>query len=179
MALLLPNQIYELSVNTPYGMYTFKFATKCSPLYSTYEQLLLDTGLTEEKLSLFDGLRIIHHASLICDDILKRANKIIPEKPDIAMREYTRFKSALDLMRARLRNVAYNGRESVSQKLADLSVERHPILSSGSLTELQVAVRNLEREVAYWEARLRGRQPIAYAVKGINSYPSPFASRGV
>lgn len=179
MALLLPNQIYELSINTPYGMYTYKFATKCSPLYSTYEQLLLDTGLTQDQLSLFDGLRVLHHASLICNDILERANRSIPEKPDIAMREYTRFKAALDLIRAKLRNVAYNGRESVTQRLGDLSVERRPVLSSSSLTELQVAVRNLEREVAYWEARLRGRTPIASAVKGINNYPNPFAPRRV
>lgn len=174
MPLLLSNQIYELTVNTPQGMYTFRFATKCEPLYSTYEQLLLDTGTTPEQLGEFDALRIIHQAGLICNDILERAGNPIPDKPDLAMRQYTRFRAARDVVASRLRSVTYTGRETISQRLADLTVERRPSLTGN---ELEVTVRNLEREVAYWEARLRGSHPIAYATKAGKSSPFPLPQR--
>lgn len=176
MALLMENQIYELSINTNVGMYQFKFATRCQPLYSSYEQLLLDTGLSPEELDEFNALRVLHRASLMCNDILERAGQQIPDKPTVAMREYTRYRAALDVVISRLRSITYKGRETVSQRLADLSVDRRPSVTGN---ELQVTVRNLEREVAYWEARLRNRHPIASAVRGGASYPPPFTPRGV
>lgn len=174
--MLRENQVYELTVITPYGVYTYRFATRCWPLYSTYEQLLLDTGTTPEQLDEFDALRYLHQASLICDDILERAGKEIPDKPDLAMRQYTRFRAARDVLVSRLRGIVYSGRGAVSQRLADLTVERRPAVTAN---ELEVTVRNLEREVAYWEARLRGSHPIAYATRGGTSYPFPLPPRTV
>jgi hypothetical protein len=176
MALLMENQIYDLSINTTGGMYQFKFATKCQPLYSSYEQLLLDTGLTPDELNEFDALRVLYRASLMCNDILERTNQEIPDRPTVAMREYTRYRAALDVVISRLRSITYKGRESVSQRLDNLAVDRRPAVTAN---ELQVAVRNLEREVAYWEARLRERYPIASAVRGGEAYPYPLAPRGV
>lgn len=172
--MLLPNQIYELTVNTPCGMYTYRFVTEVSPLYSTYDQLLLDTGLTAEQLSEFDGLRFLHQASLICNDILELTSQKIPSKPTLAMRQYTRYRAARDAMVSKLRSITYTGRETVSHRLADLTIERRPAITSN---ELDLTVRALEKELAYWDARLRSRYPMTSAVRAGTSYPYPLNPR--
>ncbi len=176
MAQLMPNQVYELTVTTPYGAYTYKFATKCSPLYSTYEQLLLDTGITPDELDRFDALRFLHQASLICNDILEQAGTDIPSEPNLPMRQYTRYRAAKDAIVSRLRKTVYTGRETHMQRLGDLTVERTPAVTNN---ELNVTVRELEREIAYWKRRLRDAPPIAYAVRGGSSSPYPLAPRSI
>jgi len=174
MSLLKQNQVYELSITTPSGTFTWQFVTKCSPLYSSYEQLLIDTGLTEEELDRVTSLRFLVQASLICNDILERVNKEIPEIPTLPMRQYTRYKAAYDVLLTRMRQVTYKGRDTVVQKLADLSVERRPALLRD---ELNIAYANLKQEVAYWESRLREEFGILPAIRGGKKYPYPFNSR--
>lgn len=171
---LKPNQVYKLIIKTPSSASTFSFVTQITPLYSSFEQLQADTGLTEDEMDIVTILRFLFQASLICNDILENEGKKIPEEPTFVMRQFTRYRAARDVVMTGLRRATYGGRGIVKQRLADLQVERRP---QPLMMEIQATLRDLEKELAYWENRLKNRSPIVSATRGGRSNPYPLAPR--
>lgn len=172
--MLKPNQIYKLYIKTPDGTFTHQFVTRICPLYSSYDQLLADTGMLEDELELIKGLRFLHQASLICNDILEHDGQEVPELPTFVMRQYCRYRAARDVVMTGLRHATHSGRGIVRQRLADLHIERRP---QPLMEEIRATLRDLEKELAYWESRLKGRPPVASAVRAGRSYPYPLPPR--
>ena len=164
---LKPSHIYEVRLISAFGDHRFSFVTTCPFLYSSYSLLLDDT---QHEISMQEGYRYLYLAGLYCHDILDRAGTTIPSQPDLPMRQYVRYRAAVDCLSVRIRKNLIRGRERHSKELGDLRVEHSVGTSAHSPGDVLATLR---RELLNWERRLSDAYGITFATRGGRKYPYP------